>query len=243
MGIKGRDRGYGFPPLAMVLGICIVICLGCSNTPEGLTMLHWAAAQGDLELVKSLVEEGKTPVDIRDRDGRTPLLVAAAGGKTAVIGYLVSQGADLGALDKAGRTALHAAAREGWGNVIAFFGGKGIREKISPLLSQKDKSGKIPVALAVSENRKDAALQLIALGSPLDVKDDEGMTILHWASGNGYEEIVRLLVSRGAHLDEKDAKGRVPMHLAAAAGHKKIVEILIKAGADTAVPWPRQSLF
>jgi ankyrin repeat protein len=206
-------------------------------------MVHWAAAQGDLELVKALVEEGKTPVDIRDRDGRTPLLVAAAGGTTTVIGYLVSQGADLGAVDKAGRTALHLAAREGWGNVIAFFGSKGIRERISPLLTQKDKSGKIPVALAMSENRKDAALQLIALGSPVDVRDAEGMTILHWASGNGYEEIVRLLVSRGARLNERDAKGRVPMHLAATAGHKQIVEILIKAGADTTIPWPRQSWF
>lgn len=238
-----RTRGSAFIGF-WAPALCVSACLfsACSKTTEGATLLHWAAETANIEIAKSLVENG-TPVDIRDRNGRTPLLAAAGSGNVAVAGYLISKQADIGAVDNAGMSALHYAAREGRGSFIKFFGGKEIREKAAPLLALKDASGKIPIQHAVLENRRDAAVQLLALGSPVDAEDGEGSTVLHWACRNGYEDVVQLLVSRGAPLDEKDSKGRVPIHLAASAGYKKIVEILIKAGADTTVPWPRQTWF
>jgi ankyrin repeat protein len=234
-------RRYRF--LAIIPALCVAALSGCSRQTEGATILHWAASSGNIEIVKTLIENGKTAVDIRDRDGQTPLFAAADAGNAAIVEYLARQKADLGAKDNAGMTVLHHAAKAGQGIVIKLLGGKDYKDRIEPLLGVQDSSGNIPLALAVRENRRDAAAQLISLGSPVDAKMADGGTVLHWACVNGYEDVVKLLISRGAPLDRKDAKGRVPMHLAASAGHTRIVDLLINAGADPNVPWPNLTWF
>lgn len=54
----------------------------------------------------------REPVDVRDRDGRTPLHQAATDGDMAIAGALIAAGADLVAADKHGWTPLHFAAQE-----------------------------------------------------------------------------------------------------------------------------------
>jgi ankyrin repeat protein len=49
-------------------------------------------------------------IDARNAEGRTPLMLAAAGGSTAVAEYLIANGAAVAAADVNGRTALHSAA-------------------------------------------------------------------------------------------------------------------------------------
>ena len=49
-------------------------------------------------------------IDARNAEGRTPLMLAAAGGSTAVAEYLIANGATIAAADVNGRTALHSAA-------------------------------------------------------------------------------------------------------------------------------------
>jgi ankyrin repeat protein len=49
-------------------------------------------------------------IDARNAEGRTPLMLAAAGGSTAVAEYLIANGAAIAATDVNGRIALHSAA-------------------------------------------------------------------------------------------------------------------------------------
>ena len=57
-----------------------------------------------LPAVKYLVEELHADVNARDHDGNTPLHHAAARGDNEMIQYLVSKGADVKAVNRAGET-------------------------------------------------------------------------------------------------------------------------------------------
>jgi hemoglobin len=81
----------------------------------GRTLLHEAAAAGDLESVELLMGLG-VDVDVPDRGGHTPLYGAAnEGGSVAVVQALVRAGADVNACGGVKRcTPLHMAARRGF---------------------------------------------------------------------------------------------------------------------------------
>jgi len=73
----------------------------------GNTPLHWAAAYGPEELVKSLLDMRADP-NIRNSDGVTPLHWAAWGGRADNVRALLKAGADPNA---EGRQRLHPAAQ------------------------------------------------------------------------------------------------------------------------------------
>jgi uncharacterized protein len=87
-----------------------------AGTPNGTTPLMAAAASGELEAVRVLVDHG---ADVNGKDGvrqQTPLMYAAASNRAAVIAFLASKGADLKATSKV--SDLANLSREGAG-----FGG------------------------------------------------------------------------------------------------------------------------
>src|SRR5579864_4732040 len=65
------------------------------NAPQvdGATALHWAVYRDDLDATDMLIRAG-AKVDIANRDGVTPLAMAALYGNAAVIGRLLGGGAD-----------------------------------------------------------------------------------------------------------------------------------------------------
>lgn len=90
--------------------------------------LHWAAQQGDLDIVKLLVEQGGAKVNVKGnlnfiiRETKTPLYLAIDEGHADVARYLVDHGADLNALnDQSNRTAAHAAAGQGDGALLRYL--------------------------------------------------------------------------------------------------------------------------
>ena len=54
-----------------------------------------ACSSGRIAAVKALVEAGKTPLGIRDKQGATPLYVAASTDQQQICLYLLSKGADV----------------------------------------------------------------------------------------------------------------------------------------------------
>lgn len=59
-----------------------------------LSPLHLAVMNGRLNIVKTFIQEADVQVDTRDEFGRTPLIVAAAGGHQDILSYLLEKGAD-----------------------------------------------------------------------------------------------------------------------------------------------------
>jgi ankyrin repeat protein len=65
------------------------------NAPQidGTTALHWAVRADDLEMADLLLNAGAKP-SVANRDGATPLQLAALNGSAAMIGRLLKAGVD-----------------------------------------------------------------------------------------------------------------------------------------------------
>jgi len=66
----------------------------------------------------------------------------------------------------------------------------------------------------------------------LKAKDEEGMTLLHWAADRGNLSIVQFLIDKGCHVNSLDKCGQTPLHYAVSCGHNGVVQLLIALGAD-----------
>jgi len=86
----------------------------------GATPLHWAAAKGDLEIARLLIEK-KALVDAPNNEGLTPLHIAVANDKKEMVRLLLANGANVNRQSLMGRlypphgefTPLHLAAKYG----------------------------------------------------------------------------------------------------------------------------------
>ncbi|MBU6447159.1 MAG: ankyrin repeat domain-containing protein, partial [Verrucomicrobia bacterium] len=79
------------------------------NDPDpvtGLTLLHCAALNGQIEVLKYLLSQGADP-HLVTPSGQTALHCAALKNQTEAVEYLLSQGCDINAQDKQGSTPLH----------------------------------------------------------------------------------------------------------------------------------------
>lgn len=76
-------------------------------------------------------------------------------------------------------------------------------------------------------------LKCIEGGVPVNLKDSEGRTPLHWAVDRGHLNITELLVSKNADINAKDNEGQSALHYAAVCDREAIAEFLVKQNADT----------
>ena len=100
------DDVSGLPPLPTGgPGVPPIVAAAGTGFGEGFAgNSHRNAPSGFLPAVKYLVEEMHADVNSRDHEGNTPLHNAAARGDNAMIEYLVSKGADVKAVNRAGET-------------------------------------------------------------------------------------------------------------------------------------------
>ena len=72
------------------------------------------------------------------------------------------------------------------------------------------------------------------LGVSIDVRDDKGMTPLHWLAVEGHASVVQWIVDEvGAEVDLGDARyGQSALHFAAAKAHGRVAEVMLDLGAD-----------
>ncbi|XP_047121354.1 poly [ADP-ribose] polymerase tankyrase-1-like [Schistocerca piceifrons] len=111
------------------------------------TALHYAAAKGNVEVVKCLLEGG-AEVDSRDTWQETPLHKAAYNGHTAVVQLLVASSADPNASNCCGCMPLHFAADRGHMETTAALLEAGADRLAS------DKDGNTPKYFAERKNHQ-----------------------------------------------------------------------------------------
>ena len=129
---------------------------------DGITALHLAAEQGDIEAVQALIDAG-ADLDAGTRIGHyTPLHLAARGGHGAVVTLLLEAGADpLAATTNSGATALHMAAGavRGHGAVAALL------EHGADPNALEASAGQTPLMFAAAANRGEATAVLLDGGA------------------------------------------------------------------------------
>ena len=87
--------------------------------------LHTAAEEGNIDIVRLLIERG-AEVDSRDDAGHTPLHEASRSGHVEVARALIDYGADINARDRYQWTPIHTSANEGHDELLELFLERGV---------------------------------------------------------------------------------------------------------------------
>ena len=90
-----------------------LIELGAEINRPGWTALHYAAASGDLTIIRRLLEESAY-IDAESPNGTTPLMMAARSGRRDALLLLLDEGADLQLKNERGLTASDFARAQGF---------------------------------------------------------------------------------------------------------------------------------
>ena len=84
-----------------------------SMNKQGLSPLHVAAINGNIEVTELLINEG-ADIELKDSEyGSSPLLFACQNGRTKIVKLLFENGADINAKSVGRTSAIHFAAQSG----------------------------------------------------------------------------------------------------------------------------------
>ncbi|HEX2967456.1 MAG TPA: ankyrin repeat domain-containing protein [Bacteroidales bacterium] len=85
---------------------------------------------------------------------------------------------------------------------------------------------------AALSGMKNEVIEIIDKGTDVNTKDEDGRTVLMYASFNGHSELINNLVLRGAKVNLQDINGRTALMLASSGPFPDAVKILLDHGAD-----------
>ncbi|XP_039315371.1 ankyrin repeat domain-containing protein 50 isoform X3 [Solenopsis invicta] len=197
----------------------------------GRTVLHTLAADGNASLLElALAACPQAKLEAVDRNGQTPLNLAARHGYSDVVRVLLAAGARADHADCDGWTALRAAAWGGHTQVVEQLLMHGA------MVDCADWDQRTALRAAAWGGHEDIVKALLKHGADVNRTDDEGRTALIAAAYMGHSEIVEHLLDFGAEIDHADSDGRTALSVAALCvpanhGYAKVVTILLERGA------------
>ncbi|HEU4964829.1 MAG TPA: ankyrin repeat domain-containing protein [Bacilli bacterium] len=195
-----------------------------------------AVMQDDAELVRLFLDAGMNPdVTVLDKDGSTPLNIAADHEQMEIVRSLLKEGADPDGKDTVtGHRPLHTAVFHHDTEMAKLLLNHGADPNAT--LSR----GRTPLAVAIAPRPSEtveAHVQLIQLlldqGADPTESDADGRTALMEAASYGERELVDLLLhQKGVKVNRQDDNGVTALMEAAFQGDPEIVGALLSAGAD-----------
>lgn len=185
--------------------ITALLFIGSTLIAAGLRAgeIHTAAAAGDLNKVRALLEADPTLLDAKGDGGGTPLHRACRAKQVAVANFLIDKGANPNTYD-------HYRGPVGVGSISGMV---------------------LQVAINFSPKEEMAQL-LIESGAKLNRKDSLGNTELHLAAWKGYAGLTRDLAGHGADVNAVNIYNRTALYYAAKHGYRRTADALIAAGAS-----------
>ena len=211
------------------------ICMNKPREPHKQTLLHQAAANGRLEAVEALLAHGVL-LHQTDCFGRTPLMLAAAGGHAEVLGVLINKAPMDNTpfssnrrfvhwVDNDNRNALMHAAENGNLATIRTLLQAGADPRGMP-------NGHTTTLMVAARNGHYAAVEMF-LGLKVDanLRDHCGCNALVLAATRGHSKLVTLLLDHTGDIDYPDNKGFTALMHAASGGHQQMVRLFIRKRA------------
>ncbi|KAF9355541.1 hypothetical protein BGX26_006417 [Mortierella sp. AD094] len=221
------------------------------------SIFHAVLVQDTEHLNHVLTSLSLDPNRIRDREGKTMLMVAATENKHHVLRYLLTLPTiDVDLQDEEGETALYQAAAAGSTECVQLLllagasASQGNEESITPLIiasyngfvsicrilitighadvNQQDNTQKSALLLASYAGHADVMAELVEHGASLNTLDQYGWSSLMLAAYAGKLEACKLLLTQGADPHIKTANGKNARSLSWDAGHKSISVFISK---------------
>jgi len=212
---------------------------------DATTAVMYAAANGDLELVRALIRAG-ADVKLKNQFGTSALTEAAIIGSGPVIDALLKAGAEPNFKTPDDETPLMAAARSG-----KVEAAKALLDAGADINAKETWGGQSALMWAAAQSQADMVKFLASKGANLNdhgkinqwerkviqeprPKDMNkgGFTPLHYAAREGCAACVQNLLTAGADPDSEDPDRETPLLLALENMHFDTAAVLVKGGAD-----------
>lgn len=174
-------------PLALLVGLYIVVSLTLSGTQAGLLTLQIGVKQNSLFLTRLFVALGANPRKT-GQDGMSALHFAGYLGADQAITLLIEKGAPLNLQDKEGRTALHLAAYAGQTPAVSA-----LMEHQADAEIKENEGGMTALHLAVSQKHSETVRVLLEKGAHASPEEKNGYTPLFIAEQENLDDIIALL--------------------------------------------------
>jgi ankyrin repeat protein len=225
---------------------------------RGYTALHYAADNNHRSIVKLLIKNG-ADVEIKeggylraaihlaaikghegvvrllpnkealDKDGHTPLAMAAEGGHEAVVRILLE--AEVSVSGHHGKAPLHCAAYAGHLGTAQMLVSHGAD------INALDEYQQTALCGAARHGHEGVVQFLLGAGANAEIRDVNGQTPFMWACERGNVGCVKALLLHGVDTTAKDTTTHkmTGLHWAAMGGMHDTVRVLIEAGVDLGV--------
>lgn len=179
-------------------------------------------------IFKTLIENS-ADVNAANKDGSTPLHVAAQDNRLPILAELEKMKDDVSfnCEDNNCRTPLHIAAQHGCSAVVyRMLKNKAFNK------SAQDIEGKTALYLAAENNHEKVLEAMFDKEGPMlnyieESDNSKQQTPLHIAAKNGHVDVVKILIQNGAQVRAKHHGGKTPLHLACQYGRFVVVKELI----------------
>ncbi|TFB02620.1 Ankyrin-3 [Trichoderma ghanense] len=200
---------------------------------DGITAVHCAVLNGNLDILKKLVEKvesgrqkhtRKSILHV-DRNERGPIHWAAIKGDIALVNLFKDE---INRIDRFGWACIHLAVIYGKTQLLEH-----VLEDPTTIGDLADNRSRTPLHLAVEKKSSQAVGVLLKAGAHVNVQDRDGSTPLHMAVEQ--ESITEMLIKSRAGVNYTDIEGRTALFLAAEKGSTAVAALLVKNDADIAI--------
>uniref|UniRef100_A0A3Q0SID9 Ankyrin repeat domain 28 n=1 Tax=Amphilophus citrinellus TaxID=61819 RepID=A0A3Q0SID9_AMPCI len=223
---------------------------------KGFAPLHFTAASRHGALCLELLVCNGADVNIKSKDGKTPLHMTAIHGRFSRSQAIIENGAEIDCEDKNGNTPLHIAARYGHELLINTL----VTNRADT--AKRGIHGMFPLHLAALSGFSDCCRKLLSSGeqhspllkmhllhNPLPCSNLNrelsyvcfSRTPLHYAAANCNYQCLFTLVGSGASVNDLDERGCTPLHYAAASDTDGNNNLELEASINDANPGIRDN--
>jgi ankyrin repeat protein len=175
----------------------------------GWCALTLADEKVTIGLVKQLLDRGADPNRVA-MHGDPAICQFAEFGRADVVKLLLDRGARVDAEGHYSQTALGKAANQATLELITLLLSRGA----NPRYRGWNKSTVLHFAANAERSNVEILDYLFELGLEVNVRDDQGLTPLHWAAMFGHEDNLKWLLGHGADPKLKSEKGKTALNLA-----------------------------
>uniref|UniRef100_A0A665VD58 Palmitoyltransferase n=1 Tax=Echeneis naucrates TaxID=173247 RepID=A0A665VD58_ECHNA len=169
---------------------------------ENVTLLHWAAINNRIDLVKYYISKGAIVDQLGGDLNSTPLHWATRQGHLSMVVQLMKYGADPSLIDGEGCSCVHLAAQFGHTSIVAYLIAKGQD------VDMMDQNGMTPLMWAAYRTHSvDPTRLLLTFNVSVNLGDKyHKNTALHWAVLAGNTTVISLLLDANANVDAQNIK-------------------------------------